>query len=80
MKVVSDGLALRQSMIERELGNLALEKVELLQRLDAIDKRLLALRSLHQANDLVLKDIKVDAEVEVAKEAEAAKPTSEKKQ
>ena len=72
MSVTREGVTNRQAQTERELGKLALERVQLTQRIVELDSSIFALQMAMQANTSTLKELDTDEAIENAKKAEAA--------
>ena len=70
MSLTKDNVTKRQAQTEQEMGKVALERVRLTQRIEELDKILMAMQAVAQANTFTLKDLDTEAAIEAAKAQE----------
>jgi len=72
--MTGDNLKQRVEQFKRMLGDLAYERLQLVRRIEAIDKDIASLEGAQQANNLTQKDLNTEAAIATA-QAEAAANT-----
>ena len=75
--IVSVGLAQRQAQMRQRLGDLAYERYRLMQRVEEIDRHIMALESAQEAGAQAQRDVQTQLQIDKAQAEAAAKEPKE---
>ena len=75
--IVSVGLAQRQAQLKQRLGDLAYERYRLMERVEEIDRHIMALESAQEAGAQAQRDVQTQLQIDKAQAEAAAKEPKE---